>query len=97
MIIDLYDGKYSVENKNNGRLEIYRYHKRWPEKERDYIGDGLVLSLVQKIESQQDYIKELEELRMILYDKIDEQNRLIGDLIWELLMRQKEIFVFLKY
>jgi hypothetical protein len=65
MIIDLYGGKYSVENKNNGTLEIYRHHVRWFEKEKDYIGDGFVLSLVQKIESQQE---EIDSLNYQLYN-----------------------------
>ena len=48
-MIKLYDGKYGVIN-NNGTLEIYRNGERWEAKEKDYIGDGFVLSLVQKIE-----------------------------------------------
>jgi hypothetical protein len=47
--ISLCDGKYSVIN-DNGKLIIHRHNERWPEKEKDYIGDGFVLSLVQKIE-----------------------------------------------
>ena len=60
MIIDLYDGKYSVENKN-GILEIYRYHERWKSKELDYRGDSFVLSLVQELEEKIEENKKLEE------------------------------------
>lgn len=50
--ISLYDDKYGVIN-NNGSLEIYRYRERWEQKEKNYIGDGFVLALVQKIENLQ--------------------------------------------
>lgn len=47
MRINLYDGKYSVEN-NNGILTVYRNGEIWDR--RDLIGDGFVLALVQEIE-----------------------------------------------
>ncbi len=48
-LISLCGGKYSVKN-NNGVLEVYRHGERWPEKEKQLIGDGFVLALVQEIE-----------------------------------------------
>ena len=48
-LISLYDGKYQVKN-NNGSLEVYRHGERWHEKEKQLIGDGFVLALVQEIE-----------------------------------------------
>lgn len=56
-LIQLYDGKYSVKN-NNGILEVYRHGERWPEKEKQLIGDGFVLSLVQQIEKMKELGKD---------------------------------------
>lgn len=55
-LIQLSDGKYSVKN-NNGILEVYRHGERWPEKEKQLIGDGFVLSLVQQIEKLEDLLE----------------------------------------
>lgn len=55
--IDLYDGKYGVIN-NNGILKIFRHRERWEEKEKDYVGDGFVLSLVEKIEELQEKLNQ---------------------------------------
>ena len=57
--ISLYDGKYGVIN-HNGRLEIFRNHERWKNKEVIFLGDGFVLALVQKIEELQKELKEIE-------------------------------------
>ena len=54
--ISLYAGKYGVIN-DNGRLHIFRHHERWIQKEGQYIGDGFVLALVQKIEDLQEELK----------------------------------------
>src|SRR5574343_476489 len=56
-LIQLYDGKYSVKN-NNGILEVYRHGERCPEKEKQLIGDGFVLSLVQQIEKMKELGKD---------------------------------------
>lgn len=48
-MIKLADGKYAIHN-NNGILEVYRHGERWSNKEKDLIGDNLVLSLVEMIE-----------------------------------------------
>jgi hypothetical protein len=42
-------GKYETGN-DNGRLYVYRNGMPWLEKEKDLVGDGYVLSLVQRIE-----------------------------------------------
>jgi hypothetical protein len=52
-LISLYDGKYAVKN-NNGSLEVYRHGERWPEKEKQLIGDGFVLALVQALEQMKE-------------------------------------------
>ncbi len=49
--IDLNDGKYTVIHENGVNLHALRHGKPW----RDLPGDGLILSLVQRVE-------ELEEL-----------------------------------
>jgi len=54
--ISLYDDKYGVIN-DNGKLQIFRHHERWIQKEDQYIGDGFVLALVQKIEDLQEELK----------------------------------------
>ena len=59
-LIPLYDGKYQVKN-NNGILEVYRHGERWPEKEKQLIGDAFVLSLVQKIEELQEELKQVHK------------------------------------
>lgn len=48
-MIVLGEVKYGVEN-HNGILKTFRYGKHWKEKDQDYIGDGFVLSLVERIE-----------------------------------------------
>lgn len=63
--IELLDGKYHVIN-NNGMLSTFRYGSPWESMDRNLIGNGFVLSLVQKIEDLQDIL--LEENH---YDGID--------------------------
>jgi hypothetical protein len=55
-LLSLCDGKYQVKN-NSGILEVYRHGERWPEKEKQLIGDGFVLALVQEIEDLLSIIK----------------------------------------
>jgi len=55
-LISLYDGKYQVKN-NNGVLEVYRHGERWPEKEKQLIGDGFVLALVQALEKMKEELE----------------------------------------
>jgi hypothetical protein len=62
-LISLYDGKYQVKN-NNGVLEVYRHGERWPEKEKQLIGDGFVLALVQEIEELKFLYTKLERFGM---------------------------------
>ena len=60
--INLYDNKYTViEDINNGVFKALRYGEEW----RDLIGDGLSLSMIQKIQ-------ELEEENYRLKNKVNE-------------------------
>ena len=60
--INLYDNKYTViEDLNNGVFKALRNGEEW----RDLIGDGLSLSMIQKIQ-------ELEEENYILKNKVHE-------------------------
>ena len=56
------DGKYTTTNEN-GHLKVYRYKeedsKIW--REDSLIGDGYVLSLVQRIEELEDEIRVYED------------------------------------
>ena len=49
------DDKYKTLN-DNGKLLVWRNGKRWYDKEKDLIGEGYVLSLVQKIEELQELV-----------------------------------------
>jgi hypothetical protein len=54
------DYKYKTVN-DNGKLLVWRNGERWYDKENDLVGDGYVLSLVQKIEDLQEYINRTED------------------------------------
>ena len=45
LCVTVYDGKYTVKQYSNGRVEALRYGEKW----RDCTGDGLILALVQRI------------------------------------------------
>ena len=45
LCITVYDGKYTVKQYSNGRVEVLRYGEKW----RDCTGDGLILALAQRI------------------------------------------------
>jgi len=57
-----YDGKYTTTN-DNGKLRVYRHDKECKKvwREDDLIGDGYVLSLVQRIEDLEDEVKTYAE------------------------------------
>jgi len=57
------NGKYCTEN-NNGILTVYRNGKEW---NRNLIGDGYVLSLIQRIEDLEDQVIALTPPMDILY------------------------------
>lgn len=59
MMIELYDGKYCVQN-DKGLLKIYRNGQSWKIKEEQMIGDSFVLALVQKIEDLQNEITKIK-------------------------------------
>ena len=61
-LITLYAGKYHVKN-NNGILEVYRHGERWPEKEKQLIGDGFVLALVQALETMKAKLEYIDNIR----------------------------------
>lgn len=68
-------GKYKTVN-DNGRLYVYRNEIPWPEKEKDLIGDGYVLSLVQRIE-------ELESKAAVHQPDPKGQGKIIMELVRE--------------
>ncbi len=49
------DGKYQTEH-DNGRITVYRHTRRW---DRNFLGDGYVLSLVQRIEDLEEQCRDL--------------------------------------
>ncbi len=51
------DGKYTLIHENGKGLRALRYGEEW----RDLTGDGMVLALVQEIESLRDDLAKLEE------------------------------------
>ena len=67
--IDLADNKYAVAWED-GKFFVWRHHERWPEKEKELIGDGFVLALLQKVEDQQEMINDLiEDLGSNFYEQ----------------------------
>jgi hypothetical protein len=51
------DGKYETFN-NNGILTVKRHGQPWEVRTKDLIGDGYVLSLIQRIEELEEQIKQ---------------------------------------
>lgn len=48
--VEIYDGKYTVIQKQNGGTEALRYGEPW----RDCTGDGLILALAQEVQELRD-------------------------------------------
>lgn len=64
--VETLDGKYTVQLTNEGRLTALRYNKPW----RDILGDGLILTLAQDIETLQARLRELEAKNAELHRQI---------------------------
>lgn len=56
--IELENGKYTILHDNGNNLRALRYGEEW----RSLTGDGMVLAMAHKIESQQEYIDKLVKL-----------------------------------
>lgn len=56
-IFEFYEGKYSIVLEDGYKMTALRYGEKW---NRDLIGDGMILAMLQHIESLEDRIKELE-------------------------------------
>lgn len=63
------DGKYTLIHSNGSGLRALRHGEPWREK--DLIGDGMVLALVQEIVSLQDQKKQLENERALFAEAIE--------------------------
>lgn len=57
-MISTADGKYKSKFED-GKITVLRHDKPWPEKDKDLIGDGYVLSLVQRIEELEEVLNEV--------------------------------------
>lgn len=67
-VIVLENGKYTIVNED-GILEVLRYDMPW--RKDDLVGDGLVLSMVQEIET-------LMHQRDVLIDAIENMGKSVG-------------------
>jgi len=56
-MISTADGKYKTKFEN-GKITVLRHNQPWPEKDKDLIGDGYVLSLIQRIEDLEEILKD---------------------------------------
>lgn len=65
--VSVYDGKYTIQCDGDGGMRALRYGQPW----RDLTGDGMVLALVQEIQSLREQLADLIEGRCAVLPKTE--------------------------